>query len=128
MAQEIISKVWQIFGIFGRVVPGLLIYENGKVSYVTEEGVQFAVDIAELHQVKYPFLRMGMGFDTVVNGKKYQFAFSKPNPAAPELGDSNAEILLRGMGVGKFWNAIGTLSNIKQDKSTTRQWKELLNG
>jgi hypothetical protein len=71
---------------------------------------------------------MGMGFDTVVNGKKYQFSFSKPNPSAPELGDSDAEILLRGIGVGKFWDSIGTLSNIKADKATSRQWKELLKG
>ena len=46
MSQEIISKVWQIAGIFGSVKAGLLIYENGKVSYVTEEGVEFAVPLA----------------------------------------------------------------------------------
>ncbi|MEO7922067.1 MAG: hypothetical protein ABIR30_00155 [Chitinophagaceae bacterium] len=128
MSQEIISKVWQMAGLFGTVTPGLLVYENGKVNFVTEEGIQFAVGLTELQQVKWPFLRMGMGFDTVVNGKKYQFSFSKPNPSAPELGDSNAEILLRGIGVGKFWDSIATLSNIKTDKATTRQWKELLKG
>lgn len=128
MSQEIVSKVWHLAGLFGVVTPGLLIYEGGNVHYVTDEGEQFGVKLSELQQVKWPFLRMGMGFDAIINGKKYQFSFSKPNPTAPEMGDTNAEILLRAIGVGKFWEAIGTLSNLKTDKVTTKKWKELLTG
>lgn len=126
MADEIISKVWQLSGLIGPVTAGLMLYEEGQVTYLTEEGVQFSVPLAALQKIKWPFLRMGMGFDTVVNDKKYQFSFSKPNPSAPEWDDTDAEKLLRGIGVGKFWSSLETLGNIKADKATTRKWKELL--
>ena len=126
MEQQIISKVWQLSGLMGSVKAGLLTYDNGQVAYISEEGVQFEAPIVQLTNVKWPFLRMGMGFDTIVNGNKYQFSFSKPNPSAPELDDSTAERFLRSMSVGKFWDSLGTLRNIKVDKATTKQWKELL--
>jgi hypothetical protein len=128
MDQQIISKVWQLSGLMGSVRAGLLVYDNGQVIYINDEGSQFSVPLAELKNIKWPFLRMGMGFDTVVNDKKYQFSFSKPNPSAPELDDTTADTYLRPLGVGKFWDAIGTLRNIKADKATTKQWKEILKG
>lgn len=128
MEQQVISKVWQLSGLMGSVKAGLLVYDNGQVSYLTEEGTQFSVPIQELKNIKWPFLRMGMGFDAMVGDKKYQFSFSKPNPSAPELGDSEAQQVLTAVGVGKFWDSIGTLKNIKADKATTKQWKELLKG
>ena len=128
MEQELVSKVWNIPGIFGSVTPGLLVWKEGNVAFITEEGVQFNVPLSEVKEVKYPFLRMGLGFDAVVNGKKYKFALSKPNPSAPELDDTAGDQLLRLFQVGKFWDSIGTLRNLKQDKATTRAWKEILKG
>ena len=126
--EELVSKVWQISGLIGRVIPGLLVWNNGHVSFLTEEGLQFKVRLNGLRDIKWPFLRMGLGFDTVVNGKKYKFSFTKPNPTAPELDDTAGDQLLRLTDVGRFWDSIGTLRNLKTDKATTRTWKEILKG
>ncbi|MBC7872440.1 MAG: hypothetical protein H7Y01_00515 [Ferruginibacter sp.] len=126
MEQELVSKIWQIFGLVGRVVPGLLLSVNGNITYITEEGIQFNVPVAEIKDVKWPFLRMGLGFDASVNGKKYKFSFTKPNPTAPELDDEAGEQLFRLTDAGRFWDAIGTLSNLKTDKATTKKWREIL--
>ena len=69
---------------------------------------------------------MGLGFDAVVNGKKYKFSFTKPNPSAPELDDTERDQLIRLFDTGRFWDSINTLRNLKADKATTKTWKELL--
>ena len=126
MEQELISKVWQLFGLVGRVIPGLLIWNNGRITFITEDGVQFNESLAEVKNIKWPFLRMGLGFDAVVNGKKYKFSFTKPNPSAPELDDTLGEQLLRLTDQGRFFDSIKTLRNSKTDKATTKTWKEIL--
>ena len=128
MEQDLVSKVWQISGLIGSVVPGLLTWSNGQVAFITPEGVQFEVPLAEIKDVKWPFLRMGLGFDAMVNGKKYKFSFTKPNPSAPELDDTKSDQLLRLTHHGSFWDSIATLKNLKADKTTTKTWKGLLKG
>jgi len=126
MEQELVSKVWQLFGLVGRVIPGLLIWNNGRITFITEDGVQFNESLAEVKNIKWPFLRMGLGFDAVVNGKKYKLSFTKPNPSAPELDDTLGEQLLRLTDQGRFFDSIKTLRNLKTDKATTKTWKEIL--
>src|SRR5687767_2232640 len=118
MDQQLVSKVWQIAGLIGRVTPGLLFWENQQVSYVTGEGIQFSVPLGELKNIKWPFLRMGLGFDANVNGKKYMFSFSKPNVSAPELGDDMIDQMLRFTPGGRLWESFNTLGNLKADKAT----------
>jgi len=126
MEQELVSKVWQLFGLVGRVIPGLLMWKNGQVTFLTEDGMQFNVPLAEVKNIKWPFLRMGLGFDAVVNGKKYKLSFTKPNPSAPELDDTASDQLLRLTDQGRFFDSIKTLRNLKTDKATTKTWKEIL--
>jgi len=126
MEQELVSKVWQLFGLVGRVIPGLLIWNNGRITFITEDGVQFNESLAEVKNIKWPFLRMGLGFDAVVNGKKYKLSFTKPNPSAPELDDTLGDQLLRLTDQGRFFDSIKTLRNLKTDKATTKTWKEIL--
>ena len=126
MEQELVSKVWQLFGLVGRVIPGLLMWKNGQVTFLTEDGMQFNVPLAEVKNIKWPFLRMGLGFDAVVNGKKYKLSFTKPNPSAPELDDTLGDQLLRLTDQGRFFDSIKTLRNLKTDKATTKTWKEIL--
>ena len=76
MEHELISKVWQFSSLIGRVTPGVLTFKKGQVSFITEDGIQFNVPLAEVKNIRYPFLRMGLGFDAVVNGKKYKFSNS----------------------------------------------------
>ena len=126
MVKEVVSRVWQIFGLVGAVVPGLLSFNNGHIAYITEDGIQFNEPVSAIRDIKWPFFRVGLGFDALVNGKKYKFSFTKPNPSAPELDDSLGDQLLRLTDAGRFWDSIGTLSNLKFDKATTRTWKEIL--
>jgi len=79
-----VSKVWQIHGFFGKVTAGFLIKENDRIKFITDEGVLFDVPLSSLQQIKWPWLSMGLGFDTNVNGKTYKLSFAKPNAAAPE--------------------------------------------
>jgi hypothetical protein len=126
MVKNIISKVWRIAGIFGRVTPGVLIWENGYVTFITQEETKFKVPLAELKEVKWPFLRMGLGFNTIVHEKKYKFSFTKPNPSAEDLNDSVTDQFIRSTSAGKLLDSIGTLANIGADKATTKIWREIL--
>ncbi len=123
-----VSRVWRIFGLIGKVEAGVLIYDEGKVIYITDEGIQFDVPLGLLENIKWPFLRMGFGFDTVVYGKKYKFSFSKPNPSAPDIiiepGDPYPEIVFE----PGFYYDLSSLRDIKKDKATTKEWKQILSG
>lgn len=126
MKQKLVSKVWNIKGLFGRVIPGILVWDNGRVIFITEEGIKFNVTLSQLTNIKYPFLRMGLGFDTVVNGEKFKFSFSKPNPGAPEIEIVNASPYPRAVFAGQYFNDISSLKDLKKDRATTREWKEIL--
>lgn len=128
MQEELVSKVWQLSGLIGSVTPGLLTWSNGQVAFLTQDEIQFDVPLVEVKDVKWPFLRMGLGFDAFVNGKKYKFSFTKPNPSAPELDDTDTDQLMRLFDLGRFWDSIGTLKNLKADKTTTKTWKAILKG
>jgi hypothetical protein len=123
---QISSKVWRIHGLAGRATPGILHYDNGRVQFITEEGLEFDEPLIALHNIKWPFLRIGLGFDATVNEVRYKFSFAKPNPSAPELGDDLAEQLMRFSEGGKIWEAIKSFKNLRTDKETCRLWKEIL--
>lgn len=128
MEQELVSVVWQIHGLIGRVTPGLLIKNNDRIQFVTEEGIQFDEPVTGLTKISWPFLRMGLGFDALVNGKKYQFSFAKPNPTAPEFDDDLLDQVLRFTDIGRLAEAVKSLKNLKADKATTKKWKKILKG
>lgn len=123
---ELTSLVWQIHSLFGSVTAGLLIKDNDHIMFVTEEGLQFDEPISSLKNIRWPFLRMGLGFDATVSGKKYKFSFAKPNPTAPELDHSTLDQLFGLTGPGRIAEAIKSFSNLKADKATTKKWKEIL--
>lgn len=128
MDQQIISRVWRLKGLFGRVFAGILIWDNGRVLFITEEGVEFDMPFEQMNNIKWPFLRMGFGFDTVVNGEKYQFSFSKPNHGAPDIqvvpGDPYPSVVFGGQ---PFYD-MRSLIITGTDRSTTKKWKQLLSG
>jgi hypothetical protein len=125
MAQEIVSKVWLQHGTFGGATPGLLTADEGKASFITEEGEHFNVPVSEIKEVKWPFLQFGLGFTASVNGQKYKFTFMKPNGAA-DLNDSTLGQLARFTRLGRGADAISTLSGMGESKKVAKQWKELL--
>lgn len=124
--QKLVSKVWQIHGLIGRVTPGILIHDKGRIQFITEEGVQFDELIISLKNIKWPFLRMGLGFDAIVNEKKYKFSFAKPNPTAPELDDELLDQTFRFTDTGRVMEAVKSFKTLKSDKETTKAWKEIL--
>lgn len=127
MEQEIISKVWQLHGALSVATPGLLIFNNGKASFVTEQGEQFNVPVSEIKEVKWPFLQFGLGFNAVVNGTQYKFTFMKPN-TAPELNDSTLGTIARFTSIGRGMEAFATLGKWGDNKKSAKQWKALLGG
>jgi len=124
--EGLVSNVWQIHSLFGRVTAGLLIYNQERIRFITEEGIQFDEPISSMQNTKWPFLRMGLGFDIKVNGKKYKFSFAKPNPTAPELGGDTTDQLIGLTDAGRLAEAYKSLTNLKNDKATTKTWKEIL--
>jgi hypothetical protein len=123
---ELISRVWQIHGLFGKVTAGILVKSNDQIQFITEDGLQFDEPVSSLTHIKWPFLRMGLGFDARVNGKKYQFSFAKPNPTAPELDDELLDQVFRFTSVDRIGEAVKSLKNLKADKATTKIWKQIL--
>lgn len=126
MEDELVSKVWQIAGLVGKVVPGALILRKGFVAFITEEGIQFNVPLAAIKNIKWPILRMGMGFDAVIQDKKYKFSFAKPNPNAAEIDIVPGNPLPSVTFAGQYFEDISSLWNIKKDKAATKAWKEIL--
>lgn len=126
MSQELISKVWKIAGLFGKVEPGILVWKNNEILFINEEGIQFQTSVRGITNVKWPFLRMGMGFDAVINGEKYKFSFAKPNASAPEIeivkGNPYPSVVFAGL----YIDDVSSLRDIKENKLTTKKWKEVL--
>lgn len=126
MTDNLVSKVWCLHGLVGRVTAGILILQNDRIRFITEEGMQFDEPVSSLKNIKWPFLRMGLGFDAVVNETKYQFSFAKPNATAPELDDGFFDQAYRFTDAGRLDEAFKSLKNLKNDKATTKVWKEIL--
>lgn len=126
MHRELISKAWKITGIIGAVTPGALVWKNGQVTFITEAGIQFQVPLSEIKNIKWPFLRMGMGFDAEVNGKNYKFSFAKPNASAAEIRIINGNPMPRVVFASQYFDDISSLMDIKANKAEGSKWKEIL--
>jgi hypothetical protein len=127
MDTEIISKAWHTKGPFTIATPGLLILENGNVSFVTEEGEQFKVPVSGIKEVKWPFMLFGLGFKAIINGRKYTLTFMK-GASDPELDDSTLDGLSRLTTIGRGAESIATLANWGKSKESAKQWKAVLGG
>jgi hypothetical protein len=128
MSDELISKVWKIAGLVGKVIPGALVWKNNEVVFITEEGIQFQTPLSGISNIKWPFLRMSMGFDAVVNGEKYKFSFAKPNASAPEIEIKKGNPFPTVVYAGFYVDDISSLMDMKENKQTTKKWKEVLTG
>jgi hypothetical protein len=125
MADEIVCKVWLLHGTFGGGTPGILALNNGNVSFVSEEGEHFNVHLADVKEVKWPFISFGYAMNAVINGEKYKFSFIKPNGAA-DLNDSTLRQLVSLTPAGRGIDAIATLSKLGKDKKAAKEWKAVL--
>ena len=124
MNEEIISRIWEMhdpLALTG-VKPGLLHLKEGNVSFVTEEGEQFNVPVAELKDVKWPFYEIGLSFTTHVNGKKYRFIFSDPVASAENNMIGKASFI---PGI-QFIALSNELDAISVGKEAAHQWKAVL--
>jgi len=128
MDERLVSKVWHIPSLVGNAVPGVLIWDKGKIIFITEEGIQFNEPLTEIKDIKWPFLRMGFGFNAVVNGKKYKFSFSKPNHSSPEIDIVNGNPFPTVEFAGQYFYDMSSLGTMKADKNTTRKWRAILEG
>ncbi|MEO5946142.1 MAG: hypothetical protein ABIP79_04960 [Chitinophagaceae bacterium] len=128
MSQEMVSKVWKIAGLVGKVVPGILVWKNNEIVFITEEGVQFQTPLSGVTNLKWPFLRMGMGFDAVINSEKYKFSFAKPNASAAEIEIIKGNPLPSVVFAHQYIDDISSLMDFKENKLTTKKWKEILTG
>ena len=127
MEQEIYSIVWHTKGAFTIATPGLLILENGNVSFITEAGEQFKVPVAEIKEVKWPLMLFGLGFKAMINGQKYTLTFMK-GASDPELDDTTLDQFSRLTSIGRGVESIATLANWGKSKQSAKQWKALLGG
>ncbi len=125
MEKDLISKAWRIKGLIGKVVPGVLVWNKREVAFITVEGIIFNVTLSEIKEIKWPFLRMGLGFDAIINGEKFKFSFSKPNPSAPEIEYKSGKPFPKVFFVTQNFDDL-SLRNIRADKATTKLWKRIL--
>ena len=127
MNQDIISKVWQLHGMLGGATPGVLSLQDGMATFETENGEAFHVSLADMKEVKWPFLQLGLGFNTTVNGQLFKFTFVKPN-GAQDLSDSSLRSGLRFTRIGRGVDAVATLAKIGDNKKSAKEWKAVLKG
>ena len=127
MENTIISKAWQSSGLFSIATPGLLMYENGRASFVTEAGEVFNAPVSEIKEVKWPFITFGLAFKCVINGRKYSLGFMK-GASDPELSDSTLSQLSRLTTLGRGVDSITTLLKTGESKKAAKQWKAILGG
>jgi hypothetical protein len=125
MEEEIISKVWLLHGTFGGGTPGMLALDHGNISFISEEGEHFNVPVADVKEVKWPFISFGFAMNAVINGQKYKFSFIKPNGAS-DLNDSALHQLVSLTRAGRGVDAVATLTNIGKEKKAAKQWKAIL--
>lgn len=128
MDTNLVSKVWHIPSLVGNAIPGILVWDKGKILFITPDGIQFDARREDLSAVKWPFLRMGFGFDTVVFGKKYRFSFSKPNHSSPDIDVVPGYPYCRVLHAPQVYYDLHSLTTIKTDRATTRRWKQILKG
>ena len=127
MAQQLISKIWQISGLVGSAVPGILLWKNQEVAFIIEKGIIFNLPISEIKEIKWPFLRMGLGFDAVINGEKFKFSFAKPNPSAPDIEYIADTPFPKVFFAAQNFDDL-SLRNLKADRAAAKAWKKILQG
>lgn len=117
MAEEIVSRVWQLHGALalGGYVEGVLRFSEGKASFITGEGEQFNVLVTEVKEVQWPFYQFGLCFTALINGKKCRFVFSDPFPASNTFFD-----------IEKFRNLVNNLDAISSGRDAAKKWKAIL--
>ncbi|HVT85969.1 MAG TPA: hypothetical protein VHD35_12265 [Chitinophagaceae bacterium] len=117
MAEEIISRVWQLHGALalGGYVEGVLRFSEGTASFITAAGVQFNVPVTEVKKVQWPFYQFGLCFTALVNEKKYRFVFSDPFPSANTFFE-----------IDKFRNFVDNLDAISSGRDAAKKWKAVL--
>ena len=125
MAEQFISKIWQISGLVGSAVPGILLWKNKEVAFITEKGIIFNVPISEIKEISWPFLRMGLGFNAVINGKKFKFSFAKPNPSAPDIKYTAGIPFPKVFFAAQSFDDL-SLRNLKADREASKAWKKIL--
>jgi len=123
MEKELETKVWQMSGFVKSYTEGLLIFKEGKVSFLMQQGEQFKVPISEVKNIKWPFLQFGYGVHIDVNGKTYKLTFGEPRTPNPYDPGMMTDVGAIAGGV----DAISKLRKYKIYKANAKQWKEIFN-
>lgn len=76
--------------------------------------------LTSLQEIKYPFLQMGLGFNTTVNGKRYMFSFAKFDAPVPALDGEVADQKLWLSDFGRIAEAVNSLWNPNSDKGKVK--------
>jgi hypothetical protein len=121
MEKELATNVWQMSGFVKSYTAGLLLFKDGQVSFLTQQGQQFKVPLSEVQNIKWPALQFGYGVHLDVNGKTYKLTFSQPageNSFDPGMITDVGRIA---MGV----DSIRGLMHLKEYKANANQWKEV---
>lgn len=123
--EPFLTRVWLLHGAFGGSTPGVLMYDNGNVSFATEEGQHFSVPVSEVKDLKFPFISFGMAMNITVNGQKYKISFMRPN-GGRDMGEGGFSQLTRLTSIGRGMDGISSLLKMGDLKKVSKQWKEIL--
>jgi hypothetical protein len=122
MKKELATHVWQMSGFIKSYTAGVLILNDGMVSFLTEKGEQFKVPLSEVKNIKWPILQMGYGVHFDVNGKTYKFTFVQP-PGENSFDPGMISDIGR---IATGIESINTLAHLKDYKVHANEWKEVL--
>jgi hypothetical protein len=118
---------WMAGGL--RNVPGVLAAGEGRLAFVTEDGPVFAVPLAEVGDVGWPWWWFGGGCVLTVGDTRYKITFVRPNGAPPvqhsllEATQSLAVVLSLGAVPA---HSVAGLFDVRSGRAAGRAWKEAL--
>ncbi|WP_219413059.1 hypothetical protein [Pseudonocardia nigra] len=112
-----------------RNVPGVLAAGDGRLAFVTEDGPVFAVPIAEVTDVRWPWHWFGGGCRLTAAGEPYKITLVRPNGApdvSPSLLDAGASLLAVVTEAAVPAHSLQSVFDIRSGRAAGAAWKDAL--
>lgn len=125
------TPAWQLKGVTGSRA-GVLALEDGRLSFVTREGVMFDAPASAV-SATFPFHYLGGGMKLEIDGERYRFSFLKPN-AAENVPAELVDAPFRESRRGRVADAVGALTvdfegaSFQRGRKAGKAWKAALAG
>ncbi|TCK27702.1 hypothetical protein [Pseudonocardia endophytica] len=114
------SPAWILSGIMN--TPGFLSLYDGRLSFVSDDGVVFDEPLARVTDVRFPWYYFSGGFKATIGGTPRRISLTKPNGAP----DPQSGWLVSGG--DDLFSAASSLADAGKGRTSGKQWRAVLTG